>query len=158
MPNSILVVNMRGTINVRKPVKATLEDLHINKRFRATIVPDNPIYRGMLKLAKDRVAWSTVEPSLVTKLLELRGRKDGWKPLEKNDVQKLGYKDLNELGDSLASGKVTLNKLKGIKPSLGLPPPRKGFKRSTRRMYTQGGILGENPELSDIVEAMLAPR
>ena len=89
MPNSILVVNMRGTVNVRKPVKATLEDLHINKRFRATIVPDNPIYRGMLKLAKDRVAWSTVEPSLVTKLLELRGRKDGWKPLEKNDVQKL---------------------------------------------------------------------
>ena len=156
MANSILVVNMRGTVNVRRPVRETLEQLHIRRRFRATIVPDTPVYRGMLQAAKDHVAWFSVEPSLISKLLKLRGKKEGWKPLSETDVNQLGYKSLNELSKAIASGKARLNSLTGIKPVLALPPPKGGFKRSTRRNYNQGGILGSNPELPGIVESMLA--
>ena len=156
VPNSILVVNMRGTVNVRRPVKETLQQLHITRRYAATIVPDTPVYQGMLAAAKDRVSWSSVQSSLIAKLLKLRARGEGWKPLDKDVISSLGFKTLKELADAIASGKARLNKLKGIKPSMGLPPPKGGFKRSTRKSYREGGILGKNPDLPKILESMLA--
>jgi large subunit ribosomal protein L30 len=42
-----------------------------------------------------------------------------------------------------------------IKPWFALAPPRKGFKRKTKRMYQEQGILGENKELLDLVKNMI---
>jgi len=55
----------------------------------------------------------------------------------------------------LEKGETVLKEVKGIKPFFALSPPKGGFKRSTRRMYAQGGVLGENPELLSIVEKMI---
>ena len=55
----------------------------------------------------------------------------------------------------IEKGDFTLKKLNNLKPHISFPPPKGGFKRSTRRLYTQGGILGENPDLTNIVERML---
>ncbi|MGQ9468821.1 MAG: 50S ribosomal protein L30 [Nitrososphaerales archaeon] len=154
MANSLLVVRLRGTINVREPVKKILEQLHLTKRFRATIIPDTPDYRGMLIVAKDHVAWFPIKSSFISKLIKERGRKEGWKPLSLNDIKKMNFKSFDDLAKSLEKGEIVL-KEKGIKPFFALSPPIGGFKRSTRRMYAQGGILGENPELISIVEKMI---
>jgi len=153
--NSLLVVRLRATINVRESVKRTLEQLHLSKRFRATIISNTPDYKGMLIVAKDHVAWCPAKASFISKLIKGRGRKEGWKPLSLKDVKGMNLKSFSALAKSLEKGEIVLKEVKGIKPFFALSPPRGGFKRSTRRMYAQGGILGENPELISIVEKMI---
>ncbi|MCP8322830.1 MAG: uL30 family ribosomal protein [Candidatus Methylarchaceae archaeon HK02M2] len=155
MNKNLLVVRLRGTVNVREPVRRTLEQLHLTKRFRATIIPDTPEYRGMLLASKELVGWCPVDSSLISKLIKNRGRKGGWKPLTYNDIKKLGFKGFRGIAKSIDEGKTALKEIEGMNPYFALSPPKGGFKRSTRRLYTQGGILGENPELVSIVANMI---
>ena len=48
-----------------------------------------------------------------------------------------------------------MTKLKPLKPWFALSPPRQGFKRSTKRLYGQKGILGHNKELITLVKRMM---
>jgi len=151
----LLIVNMRGMVNTSAKVKNTLKSLNLERKFRATIVPETPSYRGMLQKAKDHVSWCVAPSPLIKKLLEKRGRKEGWKPIQQEDLNALGFTDLDNLASDLSEAKVILQKLEGIKPSFALSPPRGGFKKSIRRNYNEGGILGANPDLPTIVEKML---
>ncbi|MEM3584482.1 MAG: 50S ribosomal protein L30 [Nitrososphaerales archaeon] len=155
MTKSLLVVRIRGTINVKEPVKRILEQLHLTKRFRATIIPDTPDYRGMLEVAKNHITWCSVNASFISKLIKERGRMEGWKPLTLNEIKKMNFNSFNDLAESLEKGEIVLKEIKGMKPFFALSPPKGGFKRSTRRLYSQKGVLGENPELISIVEKMI---
>jgi len=62
---------------------------------------------------------------------------------------------MDELASSLTEGKSTLSKLKPLKPWFALAPPRHGFKRSTKKLYGQKGVLGHNKELNTIVRRMM---
>lgn len=155
MGKSILVVNMRGMVNSSAGIRKTLSNLNIEKRFNATIVPDTPTYRGMLQKAKDHISWCETTPLLTKKLLESRGRTEGWRPLRPEDLKILGLQDLGGLAENLSESKIILSDLKTVKHYFTLAPPRGGFKRSTRRNYNQGGVLGKNPDLPKIVEKML---
>jgi large subunit ribosomal protein L30 len=48
-----------------------------------------------------------------------------------------------------------LSKISGIKPWFALNPPKGGFRRTSKRSYSQAGILGENKELLSIVKRMM---
>lgn len=150
----LLVVRLRGTVNVPHWAKMTLRLLNLDRRFRATLVTDSPSVMGMLKKVKDYVAWSAADVELIKSLLEKRGRISRNKQLTVDVVKELGFDDISSLAASLAEGKVSLNRLKPIKPFFALHPPRGGFPSSSRRLYKEG-ILGENPELPKIVSAML---
>lgn len=149
-----LVVNLRGLVNTPAGVRETLKNLHLETRFRATLVPDTPDYRGMLRRAKEHVAWCEAKPELTLKMIEKRGRVEGKTPITDDVVKALGYSKLSDLAKALSDGKTTLNAV-GVKPSVALSPPKGGFRRSTRRLYSQGGVLGHNPELPKLVEAMI---
>ncbi|MCS7116471.1 MAG: 50S ribosomal protein L30 [Nitrososphaerales archaeon] len=155
MSKAILVVRIKGTINIPHPIERTLRELNLCKRFSATIVPDTPSYMGMLKKVKDYVAWCSIEPSFIETILMKRGKIEGDRPLSDEFVKKIGYESIGDLAKAIAEGKARLNKLDGIKPFFSLAPPRGGFKRSTKYAYTQGGVLGSNPELPNLVERML---
>jgi large subunit ribosomal protein L30 len=108
----LLVVNLRGTVNVREPVRTTLREMGIPYRFSATLIPNSKASRGMLNLAKNSVAWCEAD----NETFELaKGRKER---------------------------------------TIRLNSPRGGFRRSIRRQYGQGGILGPNPELLELVRKM----
>jgi large subunit ribosomal protein L30 len=111
--SQVLVVNLRGIVNTRTPVRATLAQLGILKRFSATMVPDSPELRGMLNLAKNNVAWCAADAES-SKLFEKSGKRS----------------------------------------TVHLNSPRGGFKRSIRRQFGQGGILGPNPQLNELVSSM----
>ncbi|MEM1525005.1 MAG: 50S ribosomal protein L30 [Nitrososphaerales archaeon] len=155
MSNALLVVRLKGTINIPHPIERTLEQLNLCKRFRATIIPNTPSYNGMLKKVKDYVAWCPIDSSFIEMILIKRGRRDGNYPLTNEFLKELGYESIGDLAKAIADGKVRLNKLNGVKPSFPLTPPRGGFKRSLKKSYNQGGLLGYNPELPKLVERML---
>ncbi|MCL4518008.1 MAG: hypothetical protein M1587_02295 [Thaumarchaeota archaeon] len=48
-----------------------------------------------------------------------------------------------------------LDGTQGMRQFFRLNSPKGGFKRSIRRPFKAGGILGENPELGKIVEKMI---
>ena len=83
-----LVVRIKGTVNIPQWAKTTLDGLNLDKRFHATIVPENPEYLGMLKRVKEEVAWTKADAAIIKDLLEKRGRKTGYKPLKNSDIQK----------------------------------------------------------------------
>src|SRR5215212_1651336 len=55
-----LVVRIKGTVNIPQQAKKTLDGLNLDKRFRATIVPESAEYLGMLRKVKDEVAMSNL--------------------------------------------------------------------------------------------------
>jgi large subunit ribosomal protein L30 len=149
-----LVVRIKGTVNIPQWARKTLDGLNLDKRFRATIVPENNEYLGMLRTVKDVVAWTKADAGIVKELLEKRGRKAGYKPITTSDIPK-EYKSLDDLASAIADNKVAMSKLEGIKPWFALNPPRGGFKRKTKTQYAQDGVLGEDTELVEIVKRML---
>jgi len=150
-----IVVRIRGTVNVPSWADTTLQLLNLNKKFRATIIPEDPSFVGMLKRVKNYVAWCRADKETVKELIEKRARKQGFKQVDSNDLKTLGYKSVDDLAAAIADGKVALSKLELIKPWFALAPPRKGFKRKTKRMYQEQGILGENQELLNLVKNMV---
>jgi large subunit ribosomal protein L30 len=149
-----LVVRIKGTVNIPQWAKTTLDGLNLDRRFRATIVPESNEYLGMLRRVKEEVAWTKADAGIVKELLEKRGRKTGYKPITKSDLPK-EYKSIDDLATAIAGDKVAMSKLEGIKPWFALGPPKGGFKRKTKTQYAQNGVLGEDGELAEIVKRML---
>jgi len=155
MANAFLVVRMRGTVNVPHWAKTTLNLLHLERKFRATIIPARENTKGMLDKIKHYVSWQEVDTAIMKELLEKKARKEGYKKITSEDIVKLGFKSSEDLAKSLTEGTATLSKLKPLKPWFALSPPRHGFKRNTKKMYGEGGILGNHKELLAQVRNMI---
>jgi large subunit ribosomal protein L30 len=149
-----LVVRIKGTVNIPEWARKTLEGLNLDRRFRATVVPETPEYLGMLRKVKDVVAWTRADPGTIKELLEKRGRKTGYKPLTKEDLPK-EFKSLDDLAGAIATDKIAMSRIDGIKPWFALGPPKGGFKRKTKTQYAQKGVLGNDNDLVQIVKRML---
>jgi large subunit ribosomal protein L30 len=150
-----LVVRLRGTVNTPYWAEHTLRLLRLKSRFSATIVPENEVYEGMLKKVKDHVAWCKADAQTIKLLLEKRGKVIGDKSINDEVLRSLGFSSIDDLAIALANDSIKFNDLKLIKPYFRLAPPRKGFKKSSKHMYSNGGILGKNEELSEMVARMV---
>jgi len=151
---SLLVVNLRGLVNTRAPVRTTLDQLKVGRRFNATIVPDDNVHRGMLNLAKEHVAWCRLDAEIAEKLLRMRSEKSTGARVSEAELG-TDHSSFVEIAKGLESGSLRLNSIEKIRPFFRLSPPRGGFKRSIRRQHRDGGILGPNEDLPKIVEKML---
>jgi large subunit ribosomal protein L30 len=151
---SLLVVNLHGLINTPGRMRETLIELGIGKRLAATIVSDDETTVGALKLCKDYVAWNTIDEELLTSLLQARGRVSNSKMLDADALKAIGFEGHSALASKIVKDGSRLSSVQGVKPFFGLSPPRGGFKRSTRRQFKEGGVLGENPMLADLVRRM----
>ena len=95
-----LVVRIKGTVNIPYWANTTLDSLNLDKKFRATIIPENPETLGMLRKIKDVVAWVSIDAHIVREILEKKGRKAGFKPLKKSDIPK-EYESIDALASML---------------------------------------------------------
>jgi len=155
MANSYLVVRIKGQADVPYWAKTTMELLKLEKKYRATILPAKENTLGMLNKVKHYISWIELDASLAKELLDKKARKSGYQKITPDDLKELGFTSTDELATSLAEGKATLSKLKPLKPWFALAPPRYGFKRSTKRLYGQKGVLGENKDLGNLVRNMM---
>ena len=155
MGKAFLVVRMKGTVNVPYWADTTMDLLHLDKRFRATIIPEKDNTKGMLDKIKHYVSWQEIDVPTTKELLEKKARKEGYRKITAEDVTKLGFKNTDDLAKSLAEGTATLSKLKPLKPWFALSPPIHGFKRNTKKMYGEGGVLGSHKELLAQVRFMM---
>lgn len=153
---ALLVVRMRGTVNVPYWALTTLKNLYLNKRFSATLLPETSNYLGMLRKINQWVAWSKADSDIIKILIEKRGKKKN--PLldsRDENKSKSDYKGIDELVDVIVNDKVKFSDQNNIKPWFSLNPPKGGFKKSTKKQFSDGGILGNNRELLEIVKRMV---
>lgn len=153
-----LVVRMKGTVNIPNWAKTTLDNLHLQKKFRATLIPENEQTLGMLQKIKEVVAWTSVEESFIREFIEKKGRYSSSKLLSSNTESKKDEKnapDIDSMISDISKNESFLSKISGLKPWFALNPPKGGFKRKSKTLYSQNGILGENHELLDLVKRMM---
>jgi len=143
---SLLVIRIRGTINVSKKEEDTLRMLRVDRNNYATIIDNRPDYMGMLQKAKDWITWGEPTVETVETILKKRGQAPGDRKLTEEYIKELGFEGFNDLAEKLVNCEVSINQIEGIKPFFRLHPPKKGFKRSVKRPYRNSGELGYRGE------------
>ena len=155
MANAVLVVRIKGQADCPYWATTTMNLLKLDKKYRAIILPSHDNLLGMLKKIQHYVAWVELDTELAKELIEKKARKSGYQKVTAEDIKELGFASSDELATALSEGKTMLSKLKPLKPWFALAPPRHGFKRSTKKLYGQKGVLGKNKELGTIVRNMI---
>jgi len=155
MAKAYLVIRIKGQADVPYWANTTLNLLKLEKKYRAIILPVKENTDGMLKKIQQFVSWQEIDMSTTKELLDKKGRRSGYKKITAEDISMAGFKTINELATSLSEGKISMTKIKPLKPWFALSPPRQGFKRSTKRLYGQKGVLGHNKELTALVKRMM---
>jgi len=155
MTKAYLVVRIKGQADVPYWANTTLNLLKLEKKYRATILPIKENTAGMLKKIQHYISWQEIDTKTTKELLDKKGRRTGYKKITAEDISKAGFKTIDDLASSLSEGKTSMTKIKPLKPWFALSPPKHGFKRSTKHLYGQKGILGYNKELSTLVKRMM---
>ena len=155
MAKAYLVIRIKGQADVPHWANTTLNLLKLEKKYRAIILPVKENTEGMLRKVQHFVSWQEIDLPTTKELLDKKGRRTGYKKITSEDISKAGFKTIDELATSLSEGKTSMTKLKSLKPWFALSPPKHGFKRSTKRLYGQKGILGHNKELTTLVKRMM---
>ena len=143
---SILVIRIRGTINVSQRERDTMRFLRVDKNNYASIIDDRADYKGMLQKAKDWITWGEPTVETVTKMLVKRGRATGDVKLTEESVKELGFESFEDMAQKLVNCEVSINEIEGLKPFFRMHPPRKGFRKSVKRPYNSKGELGDRGE------------
>ena len=155
MAKAYLVVRIKGKADCPYWATTTMTLLKLDKKYRAVILPAKDNTLGMLNKVKHYVTWSELDTGLAKELVDKKARKEGYQKITAADLKELGYDSTDALATALAEGKATLSKLKPLKPWFALAPPRHGFKRSTKKLYGQKGVLGQNKDLGILVRNMI---
>jgi len=155
MVNAYLVVRIKGQADCPYWATTTMTLLKLDKKYRATILPAKDNTLGMLRKVQHYIAWVELDASLAKELIDKKARKGGYQKITADDLKELGFESSEALAKALSEGKATLSKLKPLKPWFALSPPRFGFKKSTKRLYGEKGVLGQNKELGNLVRNMI---
>ena len=143
---SLLVIRIRGTINVSQRERDTMRFLRVDRNNYATIIDDRADFKGMLQKAKDWITWGEPDAETVKKMLEKRGRLPGDARLTEERVKEFGFESFEDLATKLVNCEVGLHEIEGLKPFFRMHPPKKGFKKSVKRPYRSKGELGYRGE------------
>ena len=128
MSKAFLVVRICGQPDVPYWATTTMSLLKLEKRYRATIIPEKENTLGMLRKIQHYISWQEIDIETTKQLLDKKARKSGYKKVTDEDITAIGFESVDELASALTEGKATLSKLKPLKPWFALDPPRQGFK------------------------------
>ncbi|HZY70751.1 MAG TPA: uL30 family ribosomal protein [Thermoplasmata archaeon] len=130
-----MIIRVRGTIHARHDIVATLHHLRLNRPNHATVVPEEPHFRGMIHKVQGYVTWGEADPATVAVLVEKRGTPaaDATSPAASNGP----------------------NGSAGMLPIYRLHPPKGGW-RSTKKPFARGGALGyRGAAINDLARKMV---
>ena len=144
-PELFFAVRIRGAPGMNRKILNTLSMLRMNRVNHGVLVWAEKSYWGMLNKCKDYIAFGKIDEKTLVRLLRVRGRIQGNKPLTEEHIKNLTeYKDMKEFAKALLNGKIQYREkdLYRIKPIFRLHPPRKGHRGTIKKHYGEGGSLG----------------
>ncbi|MDD2678714.1 MAG: uL30 family ribosomal protein [Candidatus Nanoarchaeia archaeon] len=141
-----LLIRIRGTVGLKKEVKDTFLMLRLKKSHWATLLPETPVYEGMIKKVKDFSIYGKISNALIEELLGKRLKMKNGKPASNELIKKAM--------NAIKAGKL-LKDVESIDPVLRLAPPIKGFKGGIKKTVKQGGVLGKHDSIDEIAKKMM---
>jgi len=152
----LAVIRVRGVNGVRREIRVTLDMLRLNRNCQATLIENKSSNVGMLRKARNQLAWGEASKETVVSLLRERGRLIGNKKLTDEYAKRVGYESLDKLAEAIHKLEVQYSGLPDIKPVFRLRPPKKGYRGKVKRSYTRAGITGYRGELiNDLIRRMI---
>ena len=139
----LAAIRVRGITGIKTKIEDTMNMLRLYKNNYCIVLPNSPIYIGMLKKAKDYITWGEIDDETFKVLVDKRGEE--YHGRETDSKGKIKYNDFVVVDN------------KKIKKSFRLNPPRKGFERKgIKHSFQQGGVLGYRGEkINDLIKRMI---
>ena len=140
---NIAVVRIRGRTMVRTTIVDAMNMLRLYKNNFCVVLPNTPIYLGMLRQAKDYITWGEIDDETFKLLVEKRGEEFHGRESDSKDLIK--YNDY-----------VVVNNKK-LKRFFRLNAPRKGFgRKGIKKSFQRGGSLGyRGAAINDLIKRMI---
>ena len=152
-------IRIRGAPGMKRKILDTLKMLKMHKVNHGVLIWGTKSFRGMLVKCKDYIAFGEINGKTLIRLLRVRGRIEGNKPLTEEYLKNLtNYKSFRDLAKALLNGDIQYKEkdLYKIKPVFRLHPPRKGHRGSIKKHYAEGGSLGNiGPYINELIYKML---
>jgi large subunit ribosomal protein L30 len=153
---TLLVLRIRGGIDVPRKIEDTMMMIRVDRSNYATLIQGTQSYIGMLNKIKDYVTWGEPTIETIKMILERRGKLEGDRKLSEETVKETGYESIEKLAQALHDGEADLTKVKKLKPFFRLHPPKRGFKGSVKQPYGGKGELGYRGEaVNQLAERMV---
>ena len=144
-PQLYFAVRIRGAPGMNRKIQDTLKMLRMHKVNHGVLIWAEKSYLGMLNKCKDYIAYGEINEKSLLRLLRVRGKVEGNKPLTEEHIKNLTkYKSIKDLAHALLQGEIQFKEkdIYKIKPVFRLHPPRKGHRGTIKKHYGEGGILG----------------
>ena len=158
-PKLFFAIRIRGAPGMRRKILDTLKMLRMHKVNHGVLIWAEKSYRGMLNKCKDYITFGEIDEKTLIRLLRVRGRVEGNKPLTDEHVKNLTeYENISEFAKALLDGKVQYREkdVYKLKPVFRLHPPRKGHRGSIKKHYGEGGALGNvGPNINNLIHKMV---
>ena len=145
IPKLYFAIRIRGAPGMKRKILDTLKMLRMHKVNHGVLIWGTKSFKGMLTKCKDYITYGEIDDKTLVRLLRVRGKIEGNKPLTEEHLKNLTkYKTFKALSKELLSGETQYREidLYKIKPVFRLHPPRKGHRGTIKKHYTEGGILG----------------
>jgi large subunit ribosomal protein L30 len=158
-PVLYFAIRIRGSPGMNRKILDTIKMLRMHKVNHGVLIWGKESYIGMLKKCKDYIAYGEIDEKTLIRLLRVRGRVEGNKPLTDEQVKNLTkYNDIKTLAKALIKGEVQYRSkdISKIKPVFRLHPPKKGHLGNIKKHFKEGGTLGyvEN-YINELIHKML---
>ena len=139
----LAAIRIRGLTKIKTKIEDTLQMLRLYKNNYCSVFPNNPVYEGMLKHAKDYITWGEIDDETYKMLVEKRGEQFNGR--EEDSNTKIKYNDFFELGS------------KKYKKYFRLNAPKKGFgRKGIKHTFSNGGTLGyRGNAINDLIKRMI---
>ncbi|MFX0072598.1 MAG: 50S ribosomal protein L30 [Candidatus Hermodarchaeota archaeon] len=158
-PELFFAVRIRGAPGMKREILDTLKMLRMHKINHGVLIWSEKSLSGMLKKCKDYIAYGTIDEKTLVRLLRVRGRVEGNKPLTDEHIKNLtDYKTIKDFAKALLEGKIKYRErdVYKLKPVFRLHPPRKGHRGSIKKHYGEGGQLGNvGPYINELIHKMI---
>lgn len=139
----LAAIRIRGLTGIKIRIEDNLRMMRLYKKNYCCVLPNMPVYAGMLRQAKDYITWGEIDDETFNLLVEKRGEE--FNSRETDSKGKIKYNDF-----------VVINNKK-IKKYFRLNAPRKGFgRKGIKHPYQSGGALGYRGEkINDLIKRMI---
>ena len=150
------VIRVRGQPDVNKDIEYTMNLFGLYRVNHCSIVPDNPVTKGMLQKIKDYVTYGEVTPETLAQMIRVRGRLSGDRAItDEYLVENSDFKTIEDFAKAIVDEDYKMRDVEAVKPVFRLHPPVKGYE-GNKRSYRNGGALGYRGEaINDLIARML---
>lgn len=143
MTKQLAAIRVRGLNRINQRVEDTMSMLRLYRKNYCAVIPNNPVYIGMLKKAKDYITWGEIDDDTFNMLVNKRGEEFNGR--ETDAKSKIKYNDFMVVNN------------KKIKKYFRLNAPRKGFgRKGIKHTFKEGGALGYRGEaINELIRRMI---